>query len=93
MKKNAKVQFQFKDNNEWRTAVLISRSGTATGKHSKKWNSKFKDGSIPPIDFEWNADNLHRMSNISANTLPNTKEMQYSEIYMTAIENHANIVL
>ena len=31
------------------------------------------------------------MSNSSVNTLPNTKEMQYSEIYMTAIENLANI--
>ena len=27
LKKNIKVQFQFKDSNEWRTAVLISRSG------------------------------------------------------------------
>ena len=33
------------------------------------------------------------MSNISANTLPNTEEMQYSEIYMTAIEKQAKIVL
>ena len=31
------------------------------------------------------------MSNSSVNTLPNTEEMQYSEIYMTAIENQANI--
>ena len=76
LKENAKVQFQFKDN-EWRTAV---RSGKTTGKCSKEWNSKFIDDSIHPIDFEGNVDNLHIMSNISANTLPNTEEMQYSEI-------------
>ena len=93
LKKNVKIQFQFKDNSEWRTAALISRSGKATGKYSKEWNSKFKDCSIHPTDFEWNVDNLHIMSHISANTLPNTKEMQYSEIYSTAIENQANIVL
>ena len=31
------------------------------------------------------------MLNTSVNTLPNTKEVQYSEIYMTAIENQAKI--
>ena len=31
------------------------------------------------------------MSNSSVNTLPNTEEIQYYEIYMTAIENQANI--
>ena len=31
------------------------------------------------------------MSNSSANTLTNIEEIQYSEIYMTAIENQANI--
>ena len=31
------------------------------------------------------------MSNNSVNTLLNTKEIQYSEIYLTAIENQANI--
>ena len=31
------------------------------------------------------------MSNSRVNTLPNTEEIQYSEIYMTAIENQANI--
>ena len=46
LKKNTKVQFQFKDSNEWRTAVLISRSGKATGKYSKEWNSKLDDNSI-----------------------------------------------
>ena len=30
------------------------------------------------------------MSNSSVNTLPNTKEIQYSEIYMIALENQAN---
>ena len=91
MKKNTKVQFQFKDSNEWRTAVTISRSGKATGKYSKEWNSKLDDNSIRPIDFERDVDNLHIMSNSSVNTLPNTEEIQYSEIYMTAIENQAII--
>ena len=91
LKKNIKVQFQFKDSNEWRTAVLISRSGKATDKYSKEWNSKLDDDSIHPIDFERDVDNLHIMSNSSVNTLPNTEEIQYSEIYMTAIENQANI--
>ena len=31
------------------------------------------------------------MSNSSVNTLPNTEEIQYYEIYMTAIENQVNI--
>ena len=35
LKKNTKVQFKFKDSNEWKTAVLISRLGKATGKYSK----------------------------------------------------------
>ena len=36
LEKNTKIQFQFKDSNEWRTAALISKSGKATGKYSKK---------------------------------------------------------
>ena len=91
LKKNTKVQFQFKDSNEWRTAVLISRSGKATRKCSKEWNSKLDDDIIPPIDFEGDVDNLHRMSNSCVSTLPNTEEIQYSEICMTAIENQTNI--
>ena len=91
MKVNTKVQFQFNDHNEWRTAVLISRSGKANGKYSKEWNSKLDDDSIHPIDFERDVDNLHIMSNSSVNTLPSTEEIQYSKIYMTAIENQANI--
>ena len=91
LKKNSKVQFQFKDSNEWRTSVLISRSGKATGKYSKEWNNKLDDDSILPMDFERDVDNLNIMSNSSVNTLPNTEEIQYSEIYMTAIENQANI--
>ena len=54
-------------------------------------NSKLDHDSIHHIDFEWDVDNLHIMSNSNVNTLPITKEMQYSEIYMTAIENLANI--
>ena len=49
------------------------------------------DDSICPVDFERDVDNLHIMLNTSVNTLPNTKEVQYSEIYMTAIENQAKI--
>ena len=60
------------------------------GKCSKEWNSKLDDNSICPIDFEWDVDNLHIMSNSSVNTFPNTEEIQYSEIYMTAIENQTN---
>ena len=51
LKKNTKVQFQFKGSNQWRTAVLISRSGKATGKYSKEWNSKLDDDSIRPINL------------------------------------------
>ena len=91
MKVNTKVQFQFNDHNEWRTAVLISRSGKANGKYSKEWNSKLDDDSIHPIDFERDVDNLHIMSHSSVNTLLITVEIQYSEIYMTAIENQSNI--
>ena len=52
LKKNTKVKFQFKESNEWRTAVVISRSGIDTGKYSKEWNSKLDDDSIRPIDSE-----------------------------------------
>ena len=72
-------------------AGLISRSGKATGKYSKRWNSKLDDDSIHPIDFEGDMDNLNMISNSSVNTLPNTDEIQYSDIYMTAKENQANI--
>ena len=91
LKKNTKVQFQFKHSNEWRTTVLISRSGNVISKYSKEWNSNLDDDSIRPMDFERDVDDLHIMSNSSISILPNTEEIQYSEIYMTAIENQANI--
>ena len=91
MKKNAKVKFQFKDSKVWRTSILISRSGKATGKYSKEQNSKFDNDSIRPIDFERGVDNLQIMSNSSVNTLPNTEEIQYSKIYKIAIKYQANI--
>ena len=91
LKKKTQVQFQLKDSNEWRAAILISISGKATGKYSKEWNSQLNDDSICPTDFERDVDNLNIMSNSSVNTLPNTKEIQYSEIYMAAIENQTNI--
>ena len=77
----------FKDSNEWRTVTLISRSNKATGKLSKKWNSKIDDYRICVIDFVYDVDNIDIISNSSVNALSNTKEIQYSEIYMTAIEN------
>ena len=67
------------------------RSGKATGKYIKEWNSKLDDDSICPIDFERDVYNLHIMLNSTVNTLPHTEEIQCSEIYMTAIENQANI--
>ena len=57
-KKNTKVQFQFKDSNEWRTAVLISRSGKATGIYSKEWNSRIDDDSICSRDSDRDVDNV-----------------------------------
>ena len=78
MKINTKVQFQFNDRNEWRTAVLISGSRKANGKYSKEWNSKLDDDSIHPIDFERDVDNLHIMSHSSVNTLSNTEELQHA---------------
>ena len=79
MKKITKVQFQFKDSNEWRTAALISRSGKATGNYCKGLNGKLDDDSIHPIDSEQDVDNLHIMPKSSVDTLPNTREIQYSE--------------
>ena len=81
----------FKDSKVWRTAILISRSGKATGKYSKEQNSKFDNDSIRLIDFERGVDNLQIMSNSSVNTLPNTEEIQYSKIYKIAIKYQANI--
>ena len=72
--------------------MLIKRSGKATGKSSNKWNSRLDDDNTGSINFERDVDNLHIMSHSSVNTLPNTekKKKQYSEIYMTEIENQAN---
>ena len=73
--------------------MLIKRSGKATGKYSNKWNSRLDDDNTGSINFERDVDNLHIMSHSSVNTLPNTekkKKKQYSEIYMTEIENQAN---
>ena len=72
--------------------MLIKRSGKATGKYSNKWNSRLDDDNTGSINFERDVDNLHIMSYSSVNTLPNTekKKKQYSEIYMTEIENQAN---
>ena len=75
MKKNTKAQFQFKDSDKWRTAIVISRSGKATGKYSKEWSRKLDDDNICPVDFERDVDNLHIISNSSVNTLPNTEEI------------------
>ena len=47
-----------------------------------KYNSNLKN--------ERDVDNLDILSKISVNTLPNTEEIQYSEIYMTATENQVN---
>lgn len=38
LKKNTKVQFQFKDMNKLKTAVLISRSCKVTAKYRKEWS-------------------------------------------------------
>ena len=72
--------------------MLIKRSGKATGKYSNKWNSRLDDDNTGSINFERDVDNLHIMSHSSVNTLQNTekKKKQYSEIYMTEIENQAN---
>lgn len=72
MKKNTKVQFQFKSSNEWTTATSVSRSGKTTGKYNKELNRKLTDDRIHPIDFEQDVDNLDIiLSNNSVNTEKN----------------------
>ena len=63
---------------------ICLRSAKANGKYSKEWNRKLNDDSIRSIDFEQGVDNPDI---ILSNNSVNTKEIDYSEIYMTAIEN------
>ena len=39
LKKNINICFKFNNSDKWNTAKLISRTGKATGKYSKAWNS------------------------------------------------------
>ena len=52
LRKSDNIRFKLKDVNEWKTATLISRSGKATGKYKKEWNSKLDDGTKQSIDYE-----------------------------------------
>ena len=52
LRRSDNIRFKLKGINEWKTATLISRSGKATGKYKKEWNSKLDDGTKESIDYE-----------------------------------------
>ena len=61
LKKNDNIHFKLKDNSEWKTATLISRSGKATAKYKKAWNSKLDDGTMQSIDYERDLVSFERL--------------------------------
>ena len=52
LRKNDNICFKLKDNSSWKTVTLISRSGKATNKDKKAWNSKLDDRTMQSTDFE-----------------------------------------
>ena len=91
LRKNNNIHFVLKDNNEWKTATLITRSGKAIGKYNKAWNSKLDDRTMQSIDYERVIVSLEYLPKSSApnttNPQTNTKEVLCSKIYLPELEN------
>ena len=65
--KNDKICFKRKDNNEQKTATLISRSGKATDKYKKASNSKLDDRTMKSSDYEREVNSLEQLRKSTTN--------------------------
>ena len=52
LKRNMKVYFKLHDSEECSREKIVLRTGKATEKYSKAWNSQFADQSVRPTDFQ-----------------------------------------
>ena len=69
LRKNDKICFKRKDNNEYKTATLISRSGKATDKYKKASNSKFDDRTMKSSDYEREVNSLEQLPKSTTNNI------------------------
>ena len=85
------ICFKLKNSNEWKTATLMSRSGKATSKYKKAWNSESDDGTMQSSDHERAIVSLGLLPKSSAskttNLLTNTEEVLCSKIYLNELES------
>ena len=91
LKKNTNVKFKLKDEVDWRSGNLISRSGKLSGKYRNAWNCELndEDKTITSIDFERDVTDLQLVPNVLIQHKNYSEEIHYSEIYITEIENQS----
>ena len=91
LRKNDNSCFKLKENSEWKTATLISRSGKAPTKYKKALNSKLDDGTMQSTDYERDVVSLEHLPKSRASNAVNpqtsTEEVLCSKIYLTGLEN------
>ena len=88
LKKNSKVQFKYNDEEEYKSATLLSRSGKVTGKYNNAWNVRLNDAdeTVKSIDFERDVSSLKLIPTEVASQ-NNTEEVLYSQVFLTELEN------
>ena len=77
-----KVKFTLGNSEELKSAIIISRSGKATGKYKNAQNSQLDDGTVLYIDFDRDISSLE----IVPDSNSNIEENHYSQIYITELE-------
>lgn len=65
--KGSLIKYRYKDDNDWETGRLHSRSGKAKGKYGNEWNVEV-DGTIKVIDFERSIDKIEELEEESTIT-------------------------
>ena len=75
--KNDKICFKRKDNNEQKTATLISRSGKATDKYKKASNSKLDDRTMKSSDYEREVNSLEQLPKSTTNNNVNLMSLSW----------------
>ena len=91
LKKNSKVQFKYNDEEEYKSATLLSRSGKVTGKYNNAWNVRLNDAdeTVKSIDFESDVSSLTLIPpEVASQT--NTEEVLYSQVFLTELENQTS---
>ena len=81
IKKNDRIRFQTKGEENWMTGTVHSRAGKATGKHKNCWNIKCSDGTMRPIDLK---TDVHQWIPISSET--SDTEICPSQKFITGLE-------